>query len=112
MGRVVQGYDIIGRFGAQGVICQHCGTEISAKAIVCFRCGQSTSAPSGARPEAGRRAGSQPLWLAVTALLVLVAGGLFMARAASGQLPASVSYTVAALAAVVLVWRILRRRRT
>jgi len=52
------------------------------------------------------------MWLAATALLVLVAGGLFMARAASGQLPASVSYTVAALAAVVLVWRILRRRRT
>ena len=52
------------------------------------------------------------MWLAVTALLVLVAGGLFMARAASGQLPASVSYAVAALAAVVLVWRILRRRRT
>jgi MYXO-CTERM domain-containing protein len=35
-----------------------------------------------------------------------------MARAASGQVPAPVSYTVAALAAVVLVWRILRRRRT
>jgi MYXO-CTERM domain-containing protein len=43
---------------------------------------------------------------------VLVAGGLFMAKAASGQVPAFVSYTVAALAAVVLAWRILRRRRT
>jgi hypothetical protein len=52
------------------------------------------------------------MWLALTALLVLVAAGLFMARAASGQVPAWVSYTVAALAAVVLVWRILRRRRT
>lgn len=92
--------------------CQHCGTEISDKAIVCFRCGQSTSAPSAARPDSRRRAAAQPLWLAVTALLVLVAGGLYMARAASGQLPASVSYTVAALAAVVLVWRILKRRRT
>ncbi|MCU0249309.1 MAG: zinc-ribbon domain-containing protein [Vicinamibacterales bacterium] len=92
--------------------CQHCGTEISDKAIVCFRCGQSTSAPSAARPDARRRPAAQPLWLALTALLVLVAGGLYMARAASGQLPASVSYTVAALAAVVLVWRILKRRRT
>jgi hypothetical protein len=52
------------------------------------------------------------MWLVLTALLGLVAGGLFMARAASGQLPATVSYTVAALAAIVLVWRILRRRRT
>jgi hypothetical protein len=94
------------------VICQHCGTEISDKAIVCFRCGHSTSAPPGGLPASRRRATAQPLWLTVTALLVLVAGGLYMARAASGQLPASVSYTVAALAAVVLVWRILRRRRT
>jgi hypothetical protein len=94
------------------VTCQHCGTEISDKAIVCFRCGLSTLAPAPSRPVAGRRAGSQPAWLALTALLVLVAAGLFMARAASGQVPAWVSYTVAALAAVVLVWRILRRRRT
>ena len=94
------------------MICQHCGTDISDKAIVCFRCGQSTSEPARSRPAPGRRSGSQPLWLALTALLVLVAGGLYMARAASGQLPAAVSYTVAALAAVVLVWRIMRRRRT
>ena len=93
------------------MICQHCGTEIADKAIVCFRCGQATSAPLAARPSPGLRAGAQPMWLAVTALLVLVAGGLYMARAASGQMPASVSYTIAALAAVVLAWRILRRRR-
>ncbi len=94
------------------MICQDCGTEISDKAIVCFRCGRSTSAPAPARPVPGRRAGTQPLWLAVTALLVLVAGGLYMATAASGQVPASLSYTIAALAAVVLAWRILRRKRT
>ena len=92
------------------MICRHCGTEISDRAIVCFRCGQSTSAPPSGRPAPARRA--QPLWLAVSALLVLVAGGLFMAKAASGQWPAYASYTVAALAAVVLAWRILRRRRT
>ena len=91
--------------------CRHCGTEISDKAIVCFRCGESTAAGSVDRP-AARRSAAQPLWLILTALLVLVAGGLFMARAASGQLSPAVSYTVAALAAVVLVWRILRRRRT
>jgi anti-sigma factor RsiW len=94
------------------VNCRHCGTEISDKAIVCFRCGQPTAAPAGSRPAPGRRGGPQPAWLALTALLALVAAGLFMARAASGQVPASVSYSVAALAAVVLVWRILRRRRT
>ena len=93
--------------------CRNCGTEISDKAIVCFRCGESTTGAAAAAGRAApRRAAAQPRWLALTALLVLVAGGLLMARAASGQLPASVSYTVAALAAVVLVWRILRRRRT
>ncbi len=94
------------------MICQHCGTEISDNAIVCFRCGEATSARGGPERFAARRSGTQPLWLLLTALLVLVAGGLFWARAASGQLPASVSYTVAALAAVVLIWRILRQRRT
>ena len=93
------------------MVCQHCGTEISERAIVCFRCGQSTSAPP-ARPAPRRRAGTQPLWLAVTALLVLVAGGLYMATAASGQLPPWLSYSIAAVAAVVLAWRILRRTRT
>lgn len=91
--------------------CRHCGTEISDKALVCFRCGEPTAAGTDERP-AARRAGAQPIWLALAALLVLVAGGLLMARAAAGQVPAAVSYTVAALAAVVLVWRIARRRRT
>jgi MYXO-CTERM domain-containing protein len=92
------------------VICQHCGTEISEKAIVCFRCGRSTDESSGAhQPDSARSGG--PLWVALTGLLVLVAAGLLMARAAAGQVPASVSYAVAALAAVVLVWRIVRRRR-
>ena len=93
------------------MICQDCGTEISDKAIVCFRCGRSTSAPAPERVAPGRRAGTQPLWLAVTALLVLAAGGLYMATAAAGRVPPSLSYTVAALAAVVLAWRILRRKR-
>jgi hypothetical protein len=49
------------------------------------------------------------MWVAVAGLVVLVLAGLFMARAAVGQVPAAVSYTVAALAAVVLVWRLARR---
>lgn len=93
------------------MICTHCGTEIADKAIVCFRCGQSTADPARARP-ASQRPAAKPFWVALTGLLVLVAAALLMARAATGQLPASVSYGVAALAAVVLIWRIVRRRRT
>jgi hypothetical protein len=93
------------------VICTHCGTEIADKAIVCFRCGQSTADPARPR-QAAQRPAAKPVWVALTGLLVLVAAGLLMARAAAGQLPAFVSYGVAALAAVVLIWRIVRRRRT
>ena len=90
--------------------CRHCGTDISEKALVCFRCGKPTAEP--AAPLIAARRGGRPGWaVALTGLLVLVAAALFMARAAAGQVPSSVSYAVAALAAVVLVWRIARRRR-
>lgn len=90
--------------------CRHCGTDISEKALVCFRCGTPTAEP--ASPLAPARRGGQPGWaVALTGLLVLVAAALFMARAAAGQVPATVSYAVAALAAVVLIWRLARRRR-
>ena len=88
--------------------CKHCGTEISAKAIVCFRCGHSTADPAAADPSS-RPAAARPMWVAVAGLVVLVLAGLFMARAATGQVPPAVSYTVAALAAVVLAWRLARR---
>ena len=90
--------------------CRHCGTEISDKAIICFKCGRSTADESAARP--GRPpSGARPAWGVLPALIVLVLGALYMGRAATGQVPAWVSYTVAALAAVVLAWRIARRRR-
>ena len=88
--------------------CKHCGTEISAKAIVCFRCGRSTAEPASAGRTPGPAA-AWPMWVAAAGLVVLVLAGLFMARAATGQVPPAVSYTVAALAAVVLAWRLARR---
>ena len=104
---------IIEYFGAQDVICQHCGTEISDKAIVCFRCGQSTSAPVRRAPGARRRAAAQPLWLAVDRAARAGRGRRSSWRGRRrARCPRPLSYTVAALAAVVLVWRILRRRRT
>ena len=90
--------------------CRHCGTEIADKALVCFRCGAPTADAADKRAPARR--GGRPGWaVALTGLLVLVAAALLMARAAAGQLPSSVSYAVAGLAAVVLIWRVSRRRR-
>ena len=91
--------------------CRYCGTEISDKAIICFRCGRATADAPADRSPASRPA-ARPAWVAVAALIVLVLGALYMGRAAAGQVPAWVSYTVAALAAVVLFWRITRRRRS
>ena len=90
--------------------CRHCGTEIAAKAIVCFKCGRSTADEPAARPGSSP-AGTRPAWVALAGLAVLVLGALYMGTAASGRLPAWLSYTVAALAAAVLIWRVARRRR-
>jgi len=90
--------------------CRHCGTEISDKAIICFKCGRSTADEAAARPGSAKAA-ARPAWVVLPALVVLVLGALYMGRAATGQVPAWVSYTVAALAAIVLAWRIARRRR-
>jgi hypothetical protein len=93
------------------VTCTHCGTEISDKAIICFRCGQATADPAAATPPA-RRAAARPLWVAVIGLAALVLAGLYMARAAAGQVPPALSYAVAALAAIILIWRMWRRGRS
>jgi len=90
------------------MICTHCGTEIADKALVCYRCGQATFEPRIKPPAPGRRQSSLPL---IAALLVLIIGALFMAMAASGQTPRYVSWVVAGLAIIVLVWRFWRRRR-
>jgi hypothetical protein len=92
------------------VTCRYCGTEIADKAIICFKCGRATAEAAPVRPAVSRPA-SRPAWVALAALLVLGLAALYMARAAAGQVPAWVSYTVAALATVVLIWRIARRRR-
>jgi hypothetical protein len=97
--------------GIEHVTCTHCGTVISDKAIICFKCGRPTADPSApsSRPAS---ASGRPLLVALAGLVVLVVAGLFMARAAAGQVPPALSYSIAALAAIVLVWRLARRRRS
>ncbi|HEX7484556.1 MAG TPA: zinc ribbon domain-containing protein [Vicinamibacterales bacterium] len=90
------------------MICQHCGTEIADKALVCYRCGHATSEPL-ARPGQAPKPGSRiPV---IAALLVLILGALFMSQAAVGEAPHLVSWVVAGLAVIVLVWRFWRGRR-
>ncbi len=90
--------------------CTHCGTEIAGNALICYRCGRPTAAPAAAGGAAadGRRGG----WVSVVAAVVLVVAALFMGQSTFGQVPREVSWVLGGLAAVVLAWRIWRRRRT
>jgi hypothetical protein len=89
--------------------CRACGAEIADKALICYRCGASTfePPPREASERRRRRAGLLP---SVAALVVLIVAALFMSRAAIGETPRLLGWIVVALAAVVVVWRIARRR--
>ena len=87
--------------------CRNCGTEIADKALICYRCGTATTEPK-VKPPVQSTPSSR--WPGAVALLALVIAGLFMGRAVQGDLPQIVGYVLAALAAIVLVVRIVRRR--
>jgi hypothetical protein len=84
------------------MICRHCGTEIADKALICYRCGHATSEPVNkpavGPPPAGRL-------IPLLALVALVLAGLYLGQAGTGQVPPAVSYTIAAIAAVIVAWR-------
>jgi hypothetical protein len=90
------------------MVCRSCGTEIAEKALICFKCGAATSEPL--RKPAPLTQPSRGTTLPLLALLVLVMAALFLGQTSTGQLPPEVSYGIAGLAAVVLVWRIWQRR--
>jgi hypothetical protein len=92
------------------VTCTHCGTEIAANALICYRCGHATvdtAVPVSRAPGRAGRGG----WVSVAAAIVLVMAALFMGQATAGQAPRWMSWTIGALAAVILVWRVWRRGR-
>jgi hypothetical protein len=88
--------------------CAQCGTEIADRALVCYRCGRAT-AESPAQPV--RAATPRSRIPTVAALLALTLGAVYMSQAAAGEAPRVVSWSVAGLAAIVLVWWFWRGRR-
>jgi hypothetical protein len=90
------------------MICKNCGTEIADKALVCFRCGAATFE---AKIKPGKPARPRSRFPAIVALIILVLAALFMSQAAAGQAPRIVSWVLAGLAVVLLVWQLLNRRR-
>jgi membrane associated rhomboid family serine protease len=87
--------------------CKNCGTEIADKALICYKCGTSTFEP--VRKRRPPRRGS--LVPSLIALVILIVAGLLMTRAAVGAVPHAVGIVLAVLAAIVLVWRTVERRR-
>jgi zinc-ribbon domain len=90
------------------MVCKNCGTEIADKALVCYRCGHATFEPVRKPAAIGGRGRSIVVTLGV---IVLMLAALFMGQAGTDEVPRIVSWTIAALAAVVLAWRLLVRRR-
>jgi hypothetical protein len=92
------------------MICRQCGTEIADKALICYRCGTATAEPRVSPPSRARRTGGG--LVALLALVLLAVAGLFMGQVAHGLVPREVGYVVASLAAIVLAWRLVTRRRS
>ncbi len=90
------------------MICRNCGTEIADKAIICYRCGTATTAPKFKPPVP---APPPSPWPAAIAFLALILAGLFIAIGAQSDRPHIAGYVLAVLAAILVVWRIVRRRR-
>lgn len=93
--------------------CKFCGTEIADKAIICYKCGNATveaQRKPAPLPPPGGGGGWVGRLTILLALVALIVAGLFLGRA-GGDVPPAVSYTIAGLAAVILVLRTFQRRR-
>jgi uncharacterized membrane protein YoaK (UPF0700 family) len=88
--------------------CKNCGTEIADKALICFRCGQATFEAQRKPASTGRRRSG----LLVTVLLIiLVLGALVAGQLETAQTPRLVIWSIAALGAILVAWRLFLRRR-
>jgi uncharacterized membrane protein len=94
--------------------CKNCGTEIADKALICYRCGAATTEARRQPAAIGPPRRGALGWLTpVLVLMALAIGAYWLAQGGAGaQVRPEVAYTVAAVAALVLVLRVwLRRRR-
>jgi protein-S-isoprenylcysteine O-methyltransferase Ste14 len=89
------------------MICKNCGTEIADKALICYRCGQATFEAKRQPPPPPRRASAL---IVTVALIVLILAALFLGQVAQDTVPDVVRWTIGALAAIVLAWRLITGR--
>lgn len=90
------------------MICKTCGTDIADKALICYRCGNATFEARRKPPPPPAR-GRQ--LVVVVAVVLLVIGALFLGQVEADTVPAWVTWVVAALGALLLVWLLWTRSR-
>ena len=89
------------------MICKQCSVEIADRALICYRCGAPTVEarvkPPARRPQRGD-------WLlSLLALVVLGLAALYLGQVGSDQVPTPVAWIMVVLAAVIVVWRTVKR---
>ncbi len=89
--------------------CKNCGTEIADRALICYRCGQATF--EAVRKPVSTRPGIGPLLITVL-LIVLVLGAIAVGVGVfeQGQMVRLAAWAVAVIGALLVAWRLLRRR--
>jgi len=92
------------------VQCRQCGTEIADKAIVCYRCGRATTDPVRKPAPIGQTSGRGPSLVVPVLVLVLAAALLLWPATANARIMQVAGGLLAAVGALLLIARLMRRR--
>ena len=88
------------------MICEHCGTEIAARALICFRCGEATvEAVRQPPPRRRRRWG-----LAMAGGAALAVAGASLGGLVEPVPPGPIGWIVASGGLLGLLWGLRRSR--
>lgn len=92
--------------------CRQCGTEIAEKALICYRCGTATTEAKYAPVPIGSSSSAGTPGLAlIIVLVILVFLGAYLGETGTADSTRLTGWSVAAVAAILLAVRTLRRRR-
>ena len=91
--------------------CRQCGAEIADKAIVCYKCGTATTEAKFKAPPAKPPRSATSLITAVLAIVLLALCGLYMAQFVTAGAPGALRWVIIALAAAIVVLRVVARKR-
>jgi hypothetical protein len=93
------------------MICRQCGTEIADKALICYRCGAATSEARLQPASPGRSARASKVVPAVLLVLLVVLASYFVVQGMGpGEDPHPAVWAMLGAAALLLGWRLVRRR--